>query len=101
MIGYVVQWRSIYSDINVSEWADFNDEPLPTPEDAYAEICRYIHCIPNRIGFVDAPECGMIRTNICYGGTSLFEDPRCKQQQYRIISRDIPQKNDIVRAICL
>lgn len=99
---FIPQYRTVCSDINVTKWDNLVDEPLDTPEEAYAKICQYIHCIPNRIGYIDAPECGNIRTNLCHGGVSLFEDPRWPRHQYCIVEVVTPPEtsNDI-RAIYL
>jgi hypothetical protein len=89
-MSYMPQWRTIYSDVNVSHWADLCDDPSDSAEKAYGKICEYIHGVPNRVGFTDAPEYGKIRTGRGYADASLFEDPRFTRQQYRIVWQDTP-----------
>jgi hypothetical protein len=84
-MAYNPQYRIVFSDINVTPWSKLVDDLFDSPEDAYAAICRHIKGVPDRVGFTDAPENGDIRTGSGYGDASLFEDPRNRAYQFRVI----------------
>ncbi len=80
-----IEWRYVLNDAVVSPWKDVNLKWTDSAVDAYAELCAWLGCVPDRVGFTDAPELGQIRTGSGYGDYSLFQHPESDRYQYRIV----------------
>lgn len=84
---YKIQWRYVHNDVHVAAWEDIGLglTDYPSPYAAYGALCTELACVPDRVGFTETPDLGLIRTDEDYSEASIFEHPQEQHYQYRIV----------------